>query len=76
MDYLKLAQKYAGNHNIEGCKEDAFWVIALSLLSIAESNAAQQPLALDGATCAAPDCEKPAVYNIGLCANHVHTPRK
>jgi hypothetical protein len=36
MNYIKLAQKYAANHANEGSKLDAFWVIALSLLSIAE----------------------------------------
>ena len=32
--------------------------------------------ALDGATCAAPDCNEVPVYTIGLCADHVHTPRQ
>jgi hypothetical protein len=36
MNYIKLAQKYAANHANEGSKLDALWVIALSLLSIAE----------------------------------------
>ena len=32
--------------------------------------------ALDGAKCAAPDCEEPAIYTIGLCSNHAHPPRQ
>lgn len=57
MDYVKLAKKYAGNHSKAGSKEDALWVIALSLLSIAEREAAQQGVQSDVALC--PVCQEP-----------------
>ena len=66
-EYLKRQPKTLSMSQIEELIEYDAWLDAQSGLT---------KRALDGAKCAAPDCEEPAIYTIGLCANHAHPPRQ